>query len=110
MFGNSDPSIMLNITNLFKYKDNNMTPHDFLFWLEGYIEAITDQPNKDQWKKIKDQLAKVNKEDFEKKEYEKKNIEKIIPGNTGMSVPIWPAFPNASYSDSTSNNIFDNYQ
>ena len=36
-----------------------MTPNDFVYWLQGYVELSGDVPTEQQWEVIKDHLQLV---------------------------------------------------
>lgn len=38
-----------------------MTPRDFCYWLQGYIEVHGEPPNREQWQKVKNHLGLVFK-------------------------------------------------
>ena len=37
-----------------------MTPTEFKAWFDGFTEALTGTPNKDQWKRLKARVAEID--------------------------------------------------
>lgn len=68
-----------------------MTFKEFMFWFEGYSEAIMQSPNKEQWEKIKDKLKKVDHHDDEKKKHER--VKEIVPYPVYVKEYVYPPYP-----------------
>ena len=58
-----------------------MTPNEFKAWFDGFTEALTGTPTKEQWKRIKARVAEIDGKTVTYPVY----VDRYLP-----SYPTWP--------------------